>query len=81
MLISNYQVLEFALIEHTFLQDIFNFLSTKCVPKMDLLECMYIRQAIDLLQGNARLFIMKKIGLLWSTTGVHGPLKNTVKLP
>uniref|UniRef100_H2XPC8 AAA+ ATPase domain-containing protein n=1 Tax=Ciona intestinalis TaxID=7719 RepID=H2XPC8_CIOIN len=32
-------------------QDLYNFVTTKLVVKMDILECMYIRQSIDLLQG------------------------------
>uniref|UniRef100_A0A6I8N0V6 Dynein axonemal heavy chain 5 n=1 Tax=Ornithorhynchus anatinus TaxID=9258 RepID=A0A6I8N0V6_ORNAN len=32
-------------------QDLMNFVFTSVMPKMALLECMYIRQAIDLLQG------------------------------
>ncbi|MGH0129841.1 UNVERIFIED_CONTAM: hypothetical protein FKN15_041268 [Acipenser sinensis] len=33
------------------LQDLINFVFTAVAPKMQMLECMYIRQAIDLLQG------------------------------
>lgn len=29
----------------------FDFISTSCVAKMIILECMYIRQSVDLLQG------------------------------
>ncbi|XP_028852845.1 dynein heavy chain 5, axonemal [Denticeps clupeoides] len=32
-------------------QDLMNFVSTAVFPKMQILECMYIKQAIDLLQG------------------------------
>ncbi|XP_072567808.1 dynein axonemal heavy chain 5 [Paramormyrops kingsleyae] len=32
-------------------QDLINFVSTAVSPKMHILECMYIKQAIDLLQG------------------------------
>ncbi|KAG2458608.1 DYH5 protein, partial [Polypterus senegalus] len=32
-------------------QDLFNFVSTAVTPKMQILECMYIKQAIELLQG------------------------------
>ncbi|XP_067233367.1 dynein axonemal heavy chain 5-like [Chanodichthys erythropterus] len=32
-------------------QDLMNFVSTAVSPKMQLLECMYIKQTIDLLQG------------------------------
>uniref|UniRef100_H2ZRC4 AAA+ ATPase domain-containing protein n=1 Tax=Ciona savignyi TaxID=51511 RepID=H2ZRC4_CIOSA len=32
-------------------QDSLDFLFSSCFPKMDFLECMYIRQAIDILQG------------------------------
>ncbi|KAM4028219.1 dynein axonemal heavy chain 5-like [Anomaloglossus baeobatrachus] len=32
-------------------QDLINFVFTAVSPKMQILECMYIRQAIDLLQG------------------------------
>ncbi|KAK1173586.1 dynein heavy chain 5, axonemal isoform X1 [Acipenser oxyrinchus oxyrinchus] len=32
-------------------QDLINFVFTAVAPKMQMLECMYIRQAIDLLQG------------------------------
>nr|XP_039256499.1 dynein heavy chain 5, axonemal-like [Styela clava] len=32
-------------------QDLLNYVSTSCFAKMPILECMYIRQAIDLLQG------------------------------
>ncbi|KAI5624125.1 dynein heavy chain 5, axonemal, partial [Silurus asotus] len=32
-------------------QDLMNFVSTAVYPKMQILECMYIRQTIDLLQG------------------------------
>ncbi|XP_076808265.1 dynein axonemal heavy chain 5-like [Clavelina lepadiformis] len=32
-------------------QDLLNFMTTKTFPKMALLECMYTRQAIDLLRG------------------------------
>ncbi|XP_051538163.1 dynein axonemal heavy chain 5 [Myxocyprinus asiaticus] len=32
-------------------QDLMNFISTAVSPKMQLLECMYIKQTIDLLQG------------------------------
>ncbi|XP_043921456.1 dynein axonemal heavy chain 5-like [Protopterus annectens] len=32
-------------------QDLINFLFTAVIPKMQILECMYIKQAIDLLQG------------------------------
>ncbi|XP_068092796.1 dynein axonemal heavy chain 5-like isoform X3 [Hyperolius riggenbachi] len=32
-------------------QDLINFVYTVVSPKMQILECMYIRQAIDLLQG------------------------------
>ncbi|XP_072536415.1 dynein axonemal heavy chain 5 isoform X2 [Salminus brasiliensis] len=32
-------------------QDLMNFVSTAVFPKMQLLECMYIKQTIDLLQG------------------------------
>ena len=40
-----------SLVTLCFTQDLFNYVSTKLVAKMDILECMYIRQAIDLLQG------------------------------
>uniref|UniRef100_A0A671WTD6 Dynein, axonemal, heavy chain 5 n=1 Tax=Sparus aurata TaxID=8175 RepID=A0A671WTD6_SPAAU len=33
------------------LQDLLDFVSTAVSPKMQVLECMYIRQTIDLLQG------------------------------
>ncbi|XP_076014466.1 dynein axonemal heavy chain 5 [Genypterus blacodes] len=32
-------------------QDLLDFISTTACPKMQVLECMYIRQTIDLLQG------------------------------
>ncbi|XP_029442962.1 dynein heavy chain 5, axonemal-like [Rhinatrema bivittatum] len=32
-------------------QDLINFVFTAVTPKMQILECMYIKQAIDLLQG------------------------------
>ncbi|XP_036378537.1 dynein heavy chain 5, axonemal, partial [Megalops cyprinoides] len=32
-------------------QDLINFVSTTVSPKMHILECMYVKQAIDLLQG------------------------------
>ncbi|XP_076815353.1 dynein axonemal heavy chain 5-like isoform X1 [Clavelina lepadiformis] len=32
-------------------QDLYNFVTTKLVAKMEILECMYIRQTMDLLQG------------------------------
>ncbi|XP_061094941.1 dynein axonemal heavy chain 5 [Conger conger] len=32
-------------------QDLINFVSTTVSPKMNILECMYIKQAIDILQG------------------------------
>ncbi|XP_039610081.1 dynein heavy chain 5, axonemal-like [Polypterus senegalus] len=32
-------------------QDLINFVNTAVSPKMQILECMYIKQAIDLLQG------------------------------
>ncbi|MEE6465421.1 hypothetical protein FKM82_006550, partial [Ascaphus truei] len=32
-------------------QDLINFVFTAVAPKMQILECMYIKQAIDLLQG------------------------------
>lgn len=32
------------------LQDLLDFVSTAVSPKMQVLECMYIRQTIDLLQ-------------------------------
>ncbi|XP_056155233.1 dynein axonemal heavy chain 5 [Lampris incognitus] len=32
-------------------QDLINFVSTAVSPKMNILDCMYIRQTIDLLQG------------------------------
>ena len=32
-------------------EDSMNFVKQQCNPKMDLLDCMYIRQAIDLLVG------------------------------
>ncbi|XP_056594071.1 dynein axonemal heavy chain 5 [Triplophysa dalaica] len=32
-------------------QDLMNFITTAVSPKMQLLECMYIKQTIDLLQG------------------------------
>ncbi|XP_071801151.1 dynein axonemal heavy chain 5-like isoform X2 [Asterias amurensis] len=34
-----------------YFKDTYNFAMQNCVPKMDILECMYIRQAVDLLTG------------------------------
>uniref|UniRef100_A0A8B9SXA0 Dynein heavy chain 5, axonemal n=1 Tax=Anas platyrhynchos TaxID=8839 RepID=A0A8B9SXA0_ANAPL len=48
-------------------QDMINFVFSSVTPKMPVLECMYIKQAIDLLQLNeehiARLFIF---AVMWS---------------
>lgn len=37
------------------LQDLLDFVSTAVAPKMQVLECMYIRQTIDLLQVGQQL--------------------------
>uniref|UniRef100_A0AAY5K976 AAA+ ATPase domain-containing protein n=1 Tax=Esox lucius TaxID=8010 RepID=A0AAY5K976_ESOLU len=36
---------------HSVFQDLINFVFTAVAPKMPILECMYIKQTIDLLQG------------------------------
>ncbi|KAM9416983.1 dynein axonemal heavy chain 5 isoform 1-T1 [Salvelinus alpinus] len=36
---------------HSIFQDLINFVFTAVSPKMPILECMYIKQTIDLLQG------------------------------
>lgn len=41
-----------------FVQDLLNYITTSCVAKMTVLECMYIRQAIDLMQGNCRRLLV-----------------------
>ncbi|OXB57017.1 hypothetical protein ASZ78_015603 [Callipepla squamata] len=69
---------------NTVFQDMINFVSSAVTPKMEVLECMYIKQAIDLLQGLlsdrdekqlsvehiARLFIF---ALMWSIGALLEP--------
>lgn len=42
------------LVSFFFLQDLLDFVSTAVSPRMQVLECMYIRQTIDLLQVRSR---------------------------
>ncbi|NXT68932.1 DYH5 protein, partial [Chaetops frenatus] len=69
---------------HSVFQDVMDFVFSAVTPKMSILECMYIKQAIDLLQGLlsgrdekqlseehiARLFVF---ALLWSAGALLEP--------